>query len=220
MATGLQIRVPTEKLFFLFLKQNICCGYSKEPSQWDGSFEYPKHMLKLIGKEINAILGSQTILIWTYVAIWGGILLSWTGTCGSDLRPKQTSTKGQCDKYYVPFMCRSRKFCQRGSKFDKVFLVDKGIEDPNILQIIRPPAKRLLNGVLLAGRWWPNIECWLDSFVIFQRIRNSIAKKPYIFFLFFRVTPCRRPKPPPPPLDPPMPFLLYWLDQILIITPR
>ena len=30
-------------------------------------------------------------------------------------------------------MCRSRKFCQRGSKFDKFFfLVDEGIEDPNI----------------------------------------------------------------------------------------
>ena len=25
----------------------------------------------------------------------------------------------------------SRKFCQRGSKFDNVFLVDEGIEDPN-----------------------------------------------------------------------------------------
>ena len=30
---GLQIRVGTEKLFFLFLNQNICCGYSKELSQ-------------------------------------------------------------------------------------------------------------------------------------------------------------------------------------------
>ena len=55
------------KLFFLFLSQNICCGYSKEPSQWDGSFEHPKHMFKLMGKDINAILGEQTILIWTYV---------------------------------------------------------------------------------------------------------------------------------------------------------
>ena len=27
---GLQIRVCTRKLFFLFLNQNICCGYSKE----------------------------------------------------------------------------------------------------------------------------------------------------------------------------------------------
>ena len=39
----------------------------------------------------------------------------------------------------------SRKFCQRGSKFDNVhffFIVDLGIEDPNIT----------INGVLLAGR--------------------------------------------------------------------
>ena len=27
-------------IFLLFLNQNICCGYSKEPSQWDGSFEH------------------------------------------------------------------------------------------------------------------------------------------------------------------------------------
>ena len=67
---GLQIRVRTGKLFFLLLKQNICCGYSKEPSQWDGPFEHPKHMFKLIGKEINAILGAQTILVWTYAIVW------------------------------------------------------------------------------------------------------------------------------------------------------
>ena len=30
-----------KKIIFLFLYQNICCGYSKEPSQWDGSFEHP-----------------------------------------------------------------------------------------------------------------------------------------------------------------------------------
>ena len=52
------------KIIFLFLNQNICCGYSKEQSQWDGSFEHPKHMFKLMGKEINAIFGgAQTILI-------------------------------------------------------------------------------------------------------------------------------------------------------------
>ena len=27
---------------------------------------HPKHMLKLMGKKINAILGAHTILIWTY----------------------------------------------------------------------------------------------------------------------------------------------------------
>ena len=29
------------------------------------SFEHSKHMFKLMGKEINAILGAQNILIWT-----------------------------------------------------------------------------------------------------------------------------------------------------------
>ena len=53
-------------IIFLFLNQNICCGYSKEPSQWDCSFEHPKYMFKLMAKEINAILGAHTILIWAY----------------------------------------------------------------------------------------------------------------------------------------------------------
>ena len=33
LLSGLQIIVCIEKLFFLFLNQNICFGYSKEPSQ-------------------------------------------------------------------------------------------------------------------------------------------------------------------------------------------
>ena len=45
-----------ENLIFLFFRQNICCRYSEEPSLWDGSFEHPKHMLKLIGKKIFTIL--------------------------------------------------------------------------------------------------------------------------------------------------------------------
>ena len=45
---GPQIRVRYWKLFFLLLNQTICCGYSKEPSRWDGSFEHPKHMFKLL----------------------------------------------------------------------------------------------------------------------------------------------------------------------------
>ena len=44
--------------------------------------------------------------------------------------------------------------------------------------------KRHWNGVSLAGRRWPNTEFWLNSFVIFQGIRTSIAKKPYIFVIF------------------------------------
>ena len=50
--------------------------------------------------------------------------------------------------------------------------------------IIGPPAIRHSNGISLAGRGWPNIECWLSSFVIFQGNRTSIARKPYIFVIF------------------------------------
>ena len=38
-----------ENWFYLFLNQNICCGNSKEPSQWDGSFEHPKTYVKTDG---------------------------------------------------------------------------------------------------------------------------------------------------------------------------
>ena len=50
--SGLQVRVRNEKLFSLFLNQNICCEYSKEPSHWDGFFEHPKHMFELMDKII------------------------------------------------------------------------------------------------------------------------------------------------------------------------
>ena len=33
LGPGRQVRVPIGKLFSLFLIQNICSGYSKEPSQ-------------------------------------------------------------------------------------------------------------------------------------------------------------------------------------------
>ena len=65
-ASGLQINVRNWKLFFLFLNQNICCGYSNEPSQWDGSFEHPKQMFRLLGKKIIAFLRSTILLSRTY----------------------------------------------------------------------------------------------------------------------------------------------------------
>ena len=59
------VRVCNEKLIFLFLNQNICCRYSKEPSQWDGSFEHPKHMLKIMGKKIFTILRAKNLFLST-----------------------------------------------------------------------------------------------------------------------------------------------------------
>ena len=52
------VKSAYQKVNFLFLSQNICCGYSKEPSKWDGSFEQPKHMLKTdgLGKIYNFTL--------------------------------------------------------------------------------------------------------------------------------------------------------------------
>ena len=38
---------------FLSLNQNICCGYSKEPSQLDSSLEHQKYMLKLIDRKYS-----------------------------------------------------------------------------------------------------------------------------------------------------------------------
>ena len=51
-----QLRVRNGKLFFLFLNQNICCGYSKEPSRGDGSFEHPQHIFELMDKKIIGLL--------------------------------------------------------------------------------------------------------------------------------------------------------------------
>ena len=44
-----------------------------------------------------------------------------------------------------------------------------------------------------------DLECWLDSFVIFQGIWTRIVDKPYIFVIFQG-----GPDPRPPPLDPHM----------------
>ena len=49
----------------------------------------------------------------------------------------------------------SRNFCQRGSKFDKVFfffLVDGGIEDPNTA-LIGPSSARQRNAIEMAFCW-------------------------------------------------------------------
>ena len=42
------------KFILLISKPNIYCGCFKELSQLDCSFEYPKHMLKLMDKKNNS----------------------------------------------------------------------------------------------------------------------------------------------------------------------
>ena len=42
--------------FSSFSIKTYVVGTKKNPSQWDGSFEHPNHMLKIIGKKIFTIL--------------------------------------------------------------------------------------------------------------------------------------------------------------------
>ena len=63
----INLRMCNENLIFLFLHQNICCGFSKEPTRWDGSFEHPKHMLKLMGKKIFICLRWKGFV---YLNLW------------------------------------------------------------------------------------------------------------------------------------------------------
>ena len=49
---------------------------------------------------------------------------------------------------------------------------------------LTPPPPQQTNSYLYGVVSWPNNECWLGSFVIFQGIQTSIAKKPYIFVIF------------------------------------
>ena len=84
-------------------------------------------------------------------------------------------------------MRRSRKFCQRGGGGGCFFCWWEmgGSKYHYKRAIIGPPAKPHFNGVSLACQWWPNIECWLGSFVIFQGIWTKLLRNP-IFLWFFR----------------------------------
>ena len=88
----------------------------------------------------------------------------------------------------------SRKFCQGRSNFDEFFFVffcfitwwgEEGSKYHFKRAINGPPAKRHLNGVSLAGRWWPNIECWIVSFFILRGSGPVLLRNP-IFLYFFR----------------------------------
>ena len=59
----------------------------------------------------------------------------------------------------------------------------------------------------MAFRWRADDGPTLNAGLVFQGLRTSLAKKPYIFVIFQRgPTPC----PPPPLLDPRMNKLLCW----------
>ena len=96
------------------------------------------------------------------------------------------------NNYYVVTHARIQIVLSEGvqlSNFENVFFFffrgERGSKQIHFERAkIDPPAKRHLNGVLLAGRKWPKTECWLGSLVIFQGIRTSITKTSYMFVIF------------------------------------
>ena len=45
-------------IFFLFLNENICCGYSLEAPQRGASNEYPQHIFSLRNKKIIYLIAT------------------------------------------------------------------------------------------------------------------------------------------------------------------
>ena len=116
--------------------------------------------------------------------------------CTDSLEPSLLTKYGICSlrsKYGIlctaPYiMPGSRKLCQRrGGNFDGFFFfVCVFFAYHYKRAIIGSPAKHHL---MVFG--WCNIECWLSSFAIFQRIWTTFAYKPYVFVIFQGVqTPC------------------------------
>ena len=109
----------------------------------------------------------------------------------SVLRRRRMPTTKIPDDLKIKINLGARKFCQRGSNFDNFFfnlIREEGSKyDYFWGAIIGPPANRHLNGVSLAGRWWPNNECWLGSFVIFRGLGSVLLRDP--IFLWFSTPP-------------------------------
>ena len=135
---------------------------------------------------------------------------------------------GSCSvmQYLVSFLVlRSsciRKFCQRGFNFDTIFLGEGGSKKHYKRAkraIICPPAKHHLNGVSLAGRWWPNNECWLGSFVIFSGPGPILLGNP-IFCDFSGGGGGSGPLPPPPWICAWIVCLMFCGCQCFLVLPR
>ena len=87
----------------------------------------------------------------------------------------------------------SEIFVRGGASFSPKF--DSFLSEPSLAR----QRNSIFNEVLLACCWWPNIECWLGSFVIFWGSWPVLPRNP-IFLWFFR----RGPDLLSSPLDPRM----------------
>ena len=102
-----------EKLIFLFLNQNICCRYSKELSQCDGSFEHRKFMLKLMDKKLFTFFCSKFCFNLIFFFLFKNICCEYSKEL-SHFEPPKLVLK-LTDKKLFTFLCL--KFC-----FNLIFL--------------------------------------------------------------------------------------------------
>ena len=93
----------------------------------------------------------------------------------------------------------SRKFCQRGSKFDKLFWVDKGGEDLNTIISGRSSARQR-NAIKMAFHWHADggqtLNAGLVALWFSRRSGPALLRNP-IFLWFFRGGGVRTPSPSP-----------------------
>ena len=113
----------------------------------------------------------------------------------------------------------SRKFCQRGSNFDKVFLVDKEREDPNTT-FSWPSSARKRNAILMAflcrASDGPTLNAGLVALWFFWGSEPVMPRNPIIFDFSGEGGGggggggSRLHDPPPPSLDLHMHFNIYF----------
>ena len=119
--------------------QNICCGNSKESSHWDGSFEHPKLILKLIAKK-NSHFYTQKFCLSHPMNInssfyvfhldfrWCFLLISMLAKCDRDEsctgRIAPISPKGLKFVAQTDFCVRRWRFCDKrnSAKISKSFI--------------------------------------------------------------------------------------------------
>ena len=106
----LQIRGGIHIIFFLFLDENICCGYSLEAPRWGASNKYPQHMFSLRNKKDISIFRMKKV---PYLLLWSlfHYLLMWLKTAGwvaSSTDPDRTSHSVVSD---LGLYCLHRSVC-------------------------------------------------------------------------------------------------------------
>ena len=134
--------------------------------------------------------------------IYRSVLLSHI-RIGSNYR-KMTNFPFKCYSFITP--CADPESFVRGgptSNWQLFFLkIWWGREDANTT-IISGPSLAHQQNTMLACWWWPNIECWLGSYVIFRGSRPVLLRNP-LFLWFFRGV-----QTPVPPLD----LLMYTVNS-------